>query len=256
MTSRASILPCLFAVLIGPLAAQTETVSAASAPAVSEPAVQLPQAPVAYDYSQDALIADLTRELAERYHVNGDLQVEVVRPWNFPRSATQPFSLTVLETPALLNSTIVARVRLQAGQQTVAETSLLLRVQLLREVWIARAPTERGASFDPALFDTRRVDTLRERDTVSTSETTNELSFTRNVPVGHMLTWRDLSRRAMVRKGQVIEVAAVDGALTITTKALAMENGAAGETVRVRNLESKKEFTALVVADSRAEVRL
>jgi flagella basal body P-ring formation protein FlgA len=35
-----------------------------------------------------------------------------------------------------------------------------------------------------------------------------------------------------------------------------MENGTAGEMVRVRNLESKKEFTAQVVADSRALVRL
>jgi flagella basal body P-ring formation protein FlgA len=34
-----------------------------------------------------------------------------------------------------------------------------------------------------------------------------------------------------------------------------MENGAAGETVRVRNLDSKKEFNALVVADSRVQVR-
>ena len=34
---------------------------------------------------------------------------------------------------------------------------------------------------------------------------------------------------------------------SITTQALAMENGAAGDSIRVRNLSSKKDFTAFVV---------
>ena len=74
----------------------------------------------------------------------------------------------------------------------------------------------------------------------------------------HLLTPQQrlaLSRRALVRKGEVIDVTATDGALSITMKALAMENGSAGETVRVRNIESKKEFPVLVVADARAQVR-
>jgi flagella basal body P-ring formation protein FlgA len=70
-----------------------------------------------------------------------------------------------------------------------------------------------------------------------------------------LLAWRDLTRRSLIRKGQIVEVAAIDGTLTITTKALAMENGAAGDTVKLRNLESKKDFSALVVAEARAQVR-
>lgn len=208
-----------------------------------------------FNYTQDNLVADLAQQLSERYRVTGELQVDLLRSWSPPRS-TEPLSLVVLDAPSVLASTLLVHFRLQAGTQSVAETSILVRVQLMREVWCARNPAEHGSTFDPSQCDTRRVDTLRERDTVATTETTSEMSLARTVPAGRVLTWHDLARRPLVRKGQVIEVNAVAGALTVSMKGLAMENGTAGETVRVRNMESKKEFSALVVADSRAEVRL
>jgi flagella basal body P-ring formation protein FlgA len=75
------------------------------------------------------------------------------------------------------------------------------------------------------------------------------------VTAGRVLTWRDVVRRALVRKGALVEVAAIDGALTVTLKALAMQSGAAGDLVMVRNLESKKDITAQVVAENRVQVR-
>lgn len=222
---------------------------------VSKPSVQSGSTNPTSNYTQENLAADLAQQLTERYRVNGELQVDLLRAWSPPR-ATEPLSLVVLDAPPALASTLLVHFRLQAGTQSVAETSLLVRVQLMREVWCARGPVERGITFDPAQFDTRRVDTLRERDTVAATETTAEMTLVRSVPAGRVLTWHDLARRPLVRKGQVIEVNAVSGTLTVSMKGLAMENGTAGETVRVRNMESKKEFSALVVADSRAEVRL
>ena len=70
-----------------------------------------------------------------------------------------------------------------------------------------------------------------------------------------MLTWRDVSRRPFVKKGELVEVTANDGTLLITMKALAMENGAQGESVIVRNPESRKNFTALVIDENRVQVR-
>lgn len=209
-----------------------------------------------YSYSQENLVADLTQQLSERYRVSGDLQVELLRAWTPQRPTTEPLKLVVLEAPGSLTSNLLVRFRLLAGTQTVVETSIMVRVQLQREVWVARGQIERASVFDPAQFDIRTVDTLRERDAVATSETNTELTFARTVPAGRVVTWRDVSRRALVRKGQVIDVCAVDGALTVSMKALAMENGIAGETVKVRNIQTKKDFNAVVVAESRAEVRL
>lgn len=208
-----------------------------------------------FAYTQEDLLADLAQQLTERYRVNGELQVSLLRAWSLPR-VSEALSLIVLDAPPILASTVLVHFRLQAGTRFVAETSLLLRVQLMREVWCVRAPAERGTAFDPAQFDTRRVDTLRERDTISTTEPMGDLTLTRSLPAGRVLSWHDVARRAFVRKGQIIDVRATTGSLTVNMKGLAMENGTVGDTIRVRNIESKKEFPATVVAESRAEVRL
>ena len=79
--------------------------------------------------------------------------------------------------------------------------------------------------------------------------------FARAVPAGRSLTWRDITRRPLVKKGDLIEVTASSGALLVTMKALAMENGAQGDTVTVRNPVSQKNFAAVVVDENRAQVR-
>ncbi len=224
-----------------PAAGETGGISSANTTAVSKSA---------------PFLADLTHQLSEHYKANGDLRVELLRAWSTPSDATGPITVELLEAPALLSSNMLVRVHFQSGEKSLGETTLLLRAQLLREVWVARNPVNRNEVFDPSQLDTREVDALRERDTVSLTDGIADLTFNRPVPAGTVLTWRDVSRRALVRKGDVIEVSAVDGLISINMKALAMENGAAGEMVRVRNIESKKEFTALVTGQARAEVRL
>jgi flagella basal body P-ring formation protein FlgA len=201
---------------------------------------------------RSALLGNVAAQLTAHFRVEGDLQLESLRPLHLPASPA-PLMVEVLEFPATLASSMILRIRAGSGEN--ADHTLVVRAQLFREVWATRAPTERDAGFDASELETRRVDALRERDAISTAELCRDYRFSRPVPANRILTWRDVSRRPLVRKGQVIEVAAVDGPLSITMKALAMENGAAGETVKVRNLDSKKEFNALVVADSRAQVR-
>jgi flagella basal body P-ring formation protein FlgA len=58
-----------------------------------------------------------------------------------------------------------------------------------------------------------------------------------------------------VKKGDLVEVSASEGRLLVTLKALAMENGAQGDTVTVRNPESQKNFAAVVVDENRVQVR-
>jgi flagella basal body P-ring formation protein FlgA len=70
-----------------------------------------------------------------------------------------------------------------------------------------------------------------------------------------MLTWRDITRRPLVKKGDVVEVSANSGQLLVTMKALAMESGAQGDTVTVRNPISLKNFAAVVVDENRVQVR-
>jgi len=219
----------------------------------SAPAVGV--TPAAILFTQDQLLADLTRQLTERFQARGDLQLDLTRPLTQLPLSVGSVEVVVVDCPVRLTASLLLQVRLQSGGQSLGNFSLMLKAQLFQEVWVARTPIERGSNFDPNQLDTRRVDVLQQRDTVAAGSTETDFTYATSVTAGRMLTWRDLTRRSLIRKGQIVEVSAIDGMLTITTKALAMENGAAGDTVRLRNIESKKDFSALVVAEARAQVR-
>jgi flagella basal body P-ring formation protein FlgA len=163
--------------------------------------------------------------------------------------------VVITEYPAVATSSMLVRCRVLADGAMVADSSLVLRASLWRDAWVARTPQALGATFDPAQLETRRVDLFRERDALPADVGDSSFIFTRNLTASRLLNWRDIARRPLVRKGEVVEVAATEGALSITLKGLAMENGAQGDTVTVRNLESKRDIHAQVVAENRVQVR-
>jgi flagella basal body P-ring formation protein FlgA len=96
---------------------------------------------------------------------------------------------------------------------------------------------------------------LRDREAVPASVGDESYLIARAVNSGRIVTWRDIARRPLVRKGDLVEVSAADGMLNVTIKALALQNGAQGEAVTLRNIESRKDFTAFVTDENRAQVR-
>lgn len=206
-------------------------------------------------FTREQLIAALTRALTSHFNFEGDLQLELIRPWTPPARAAAAWVLTVVEFPAVPSASMMLRCRVLADAETVADTTFVVRAQLWRDAWTTRQPLTAGAAFDVSLLEARRVDLLRERDALPAAVGDRSFIFARAVPAGRMLTWRDLARRPLVKKGDVVEVSAVDGPLVVTMKALAMESGAQGDTVTVRNPESRKDFAALVVDENRVQVR-
>ena len=96
---------------------------------------------------------------------------------------------------------------------------------------------------------------LRDREALS-SVPQGDYIFTRAVPPDRLLTWRDLAARPIVRRGQVVEVLAQSGPVSVSLKGMAMQDGARNETIRIRNLQSNREFTAQVTGENRAVIRL
>lgn len=205
--------------------------------------------------SREQVVASLSQQLAAHFKVEGELQLELLRPWIEPVPAAAPMTLTIVEFPPQLASSLLVRAKLESAGANLGEVTITARAQLWRDVWVARQPVNRGDTFDPADLDVRRVDLLRERDVLPAVAGDRSLVYARPVLAGRLLSWRDVTRRSLVRKGEVVEVAAVEGGLTVTIKGLAMQNGAAGDIVTVRNLVSKKDIPAQVVAENRVQVR-
>jgi len=234
----------LLALLLAtPLAAET-----VAAPPATVPAALL---------DREALLASLQADLTEHYAPTGTLEVDLIRPWISPAGAADATAVvaTVLDYPTALSPSLLVRVRYLSGETILREDALALRVNLWHDAVATLAPLKRGDSLSLDGLEIRRVDILRDRQALPVEMINDDFVLAREIAPGHLLTWRDVVRRSLVHRGRMVEIKASDGALVITMKALALQDGARGEVVRVRNIDSKREFTAQVTAENCAEVR-
>lgn len=212
-------------------------------------------APTVGPLTQDAFASAITRELASHFNLEGELQIELLRAWTPPQLVSRDWQVMITEYPTVAGSAMLLRCRILAEGRPIADSTLTLRASLWRDAWVARQPLAYGATFDPALLETRRVDLFRDRDALPAAVGDQTFIFARAVNAGRTVTWRDIARRPLVKKGDMVEVSAAEGTLSITMKALALQSGAQGEAVTLRNLESRKDFTAFVIDENRVQVR-
>ncbi len=201
----------------------------------------------------DPWLAELTLLLEERFEPEGRLELKWgrQRPAVFSHGPDAVLSVTM--APSQLSRQMIVKVRLTADDNTSTDHSLVLHASLWREGWALRAPSTLRSPLLPSMVEARSFDALRHRD-VLTGELPAELDFARSLPADRLLTWRDVVRRPLVRRNEPVEVVASDGALTVTLRGIAMHDAARGESVRVRNPDSRREFTAIVSATAQAQV--
>ncbi len=214
--------------------------------------------PVAKTYllGADAFVAELEKELGKRLALDGELKLTLAQPWKPMSLPAETFAVIISETPKTgIAGTFAIRAQITCEGETIGDLSLSLRAQHWREVWTATNRLERGQALDRLLLTTSKVDVLNERQPsllADVDPTTFEI--TQTVTAGRPLTRRDIAERPLVRKGQVVEVVAQQGQLAISMKALALENGAGGDLIKLRNIESHKEFTAQILNDNKVQV--
>jgi len=202
----------------------------------------------------ERILPQIRDQLAAQFRVDGELQVDLQRTWLPPTTPATPWEIRVITPPTSLASQVIVRVRLVADQRNLGEWTLPVHVQHWLEVLVAREPVARGGVLGAAQFDLRRVDILREKDAVPATANLENLTVARPLAAGVVLSWHDLLRRPLVQRGERIEVVATDGTLTITMKGQAMQSGALGETILVRNPDSRRDFTATVSGENQARV--
>jgi len=204
----------------------------------------------------ERLVSELQKELTTRLGVTGELRLTLGRPWESVRLPADDLFLAVTELPAGgVSGAFFIRARASSGGTVVGEWQLPIRAQLAQEVWVAATRLERGQALDRSLLGVQKIDVLRE-NTPLIPATTDPTAFeiTQSIPAGRPLTTRDLIARPVIRKGQVVEVVARQGLLAVTMKAQALESGAVGDLIKLRNLESRREFSGQILHESKVQV--
>jgi flagella basal body P-ring formation protein FlgA len=218
--------------------------------------IAAPKRPV-FSLGADALAAELERQLAQHFAVDGELKISIARAWPALRLPEADWILAVTEWPAGgLASTFVVRLRIVSGNETVIDGQIPLRAQLWQDVWFVASQLDRGQPLDRASLTSQKADVLAERiPLVPASTDLATLELSKSVAPGRALTRRDVATRPLIRKGQLVEVFAKSGAFGVRMKALALENGAVGDLITLRNVESRKEFNGHVTHDSKVQIQ-
>ena len=211
-------------------------------------------APDAAAFTQSAMEKILTRGVASHFNLEGDLQVGLERAWVPERAPLAGWTLSILEYPTSASSVMLVRCQLTDSEGS-QESSVLVHASLWRDAWAVKLPIQPGSAFDTSRLEPRRSDMLREHELLPATVGDVGYVFARAVQVGRVLTWHDVSRHQQVRKGDLVEVTAADGELKISMKVLALESGVTGDTITVRNPDSKKDFSALVTEENHVEVQ-
>lgn len=216
--------------------------------------------PSATTFGEPELHAALTAAL-QRDHVRdlGELELTLTRRWAaLTVTNAAPVTLQILDLPTLgVTANFIVRFALQAGGQPLGTWQMPVTARVWRDVWIARSPLRRGLPLTEADRVRERRDALQIRDAYTGSEADDPwLELAESVPAGAPLLQRHVKARTLVRRGQVVEAVARSGALAVSLKVEVLEDGAAGQQVRVRNLQTKREFRGKVENETTVTVAL
>lgn len=204
----------------------------------------------------DVFVAEVERELAARLSIKGQLKLALTRPWQPVKLPSPDFAVAIVEMPTRgLSGTFFLRVKVSSGRELIGDWQVPFAAQLWQDVWVAASRLDRGQAISSALVAVQQVDVLRERNPLVLAEVDPaSLDLVASVAAGRPLTRRDVVARPVVRKGQVVEVVAQSGMLAISMKAMALESGATGDQIRLRNLESRREINGEVINENKVQI--
>ena len=203
------------------------------------------------------LIAAIEKDFPRRFPIKGELKVSLSRPWAPVKLPGPDFFAECIQIAGnSLGSNMAFTLRVVSDGKIVGEWPMQVRVELWQEVWVSTQRIERGMVLEPSLLSQKRLDVLREFVTpLTVDQDLQGFEVNQTVQSGRPITRREIVEKTVVKKGQLVDAVASEGGLNIRMRAMAMEAGPAGAVIRVRNIDSQKEFVAQVLNENQVQVR-
>ena len=213
-----------------------------------------------------AVAAQIDAALAN--YLNGELLKEAKRNhWHKPRlewdlssranENLQPCqgAIAVSSNSALRSGRMRVELSCQGAPAWQIASSVSVTVWL--PVWVATNTLERGVSLAAEHLTKQEVDLRKlQRGFYQNREPLLGLTVKRRLRPQQVLAPMLLDQPLLVRRGQRLEVMAGDAHFAVSVSAEALEDGAEGDLIKLRNLSSGKTLEARITAPGKAESTL
>jgi len=234
-----------------------------AAPNLSEPVSQhAPPAVVTsigdYMLGEAQVLDALQRELTVSLGLSGELKLRFVEPWNPVEIKNgKDWTLVVDGVPKSgISANFPVRFSVDVGGKKVGVWQFHVQAQLVEPVWVSTRRLERGESINSAVAALKEVDVLSSnKELLTANEKLDFYEVAQPVPADQILSRSDITPRRIVRRGKLVDVIVNDAGINITMKGMALADGGVGETIGIRNVDSKKDFQALVVGSNTVQVK-
>jgi flagella basal body P-ring formation protein FlgA len=199
---------------------------------------------------QSELCKLLTATLQQQYVAgDGQLELQLMQHWTALKVPRGPLTLNILQMPNNGISTyFLVQFELRADGHSLGNWQMPLQAHLWRKIWVARSNLNMGDCLADADVALERRDVLMLHSPLADFTPGDaSLELAESVPAGSPLLARALKMRPVIYRGQMANAFIHSGALSVTMKVEALENGAPGQIIHVRNTESGHCFCGKVL---------
>jgi len=203
-----------------------------------------------HEFSEAALLALLTATLQrDCVKDRGELELSLTQPWSAPVVPDEPLTLKILEQPTTgVTPAFIVRFELRTAHETLGAWQTSVKAQVWREVWAAHSSLQRGQPVAAADLVRERRDILNVREPLADFAAGDDtLEIAGFVSANAPLLAREIRPKVVIHRGQSADARLDDGALSIRLKVVALEDGAPGQTIRLRNPVSQRNLNGTVL---------
>ena len=147
-----------------------------------------------------------------------------------------------------------AQYNVMADGVIVGHQTSYFRAQLIQDVWVAQQVIQRGATLGEAKLVKKKTDVINLRDNIWIGKPDDSLQLVTTVSAGTVLQERHLRRTPAIFRNQTVDAVLSHKALVIRLRVLALEDGAPGDVIRLRNTSSSKELRGTVINSRQVKV--
>lgn len=223
------------------------------------PAPSVPASPVAAPapalhrerhFAEADLLELLTATLQQEYVKDkGQLELRLTQPWKTRTVPDEPLTLKIIDLPTLgVTPQCIVRFELRAAHESLGIWQVPVQARVWREVWVAHSALQRGELVSDADITRERRDILSLREALAEFAAGDAtLATAEPLQAGAPLLARSVKVRPVLHRGQIAEALIQDGTLSVSMKVEVLEDGAPGQIIRARNVQSRRDIRGKVL---------
>ncbi len=201
--------------------------------------------------SAKKLVPLIAEALSESFELDqGKLVLEPSRalsPVSVPSDTTNIAIKLIAQPYARPTSFMKAQYTVLADGLPVESQTSYFKAQLIKDVWITQKIVQRSKTLGETKLLKKKTDVINLRGETWDGEPDSTQQLITTVSAGTVILERHLRRTPAVYRNQTVEAILQHKALEIRIRVLALEDGAPGDVIRLRNTRSSKEIRGTVI---------